>query len=302
MWREVLSSYAVEDVASVVFRDQHGTWGWLDLWRMNGAPPFSATDLAYLRALTSPVTEALRRGQARSFDQIGPTLERAGPAVLIMSPSLQVKAQTPETEAYLRALIPPGDDERPVPAAAYNVAAQLLAVEAGVDNHHSSARVHLTSGLWMTLRAARVDTADPGLERDIAVTIEPASAAERRAIFTRSHALTPRETAVVDHPRPRCRHKDARSRALRVRAHHPGPPQVDLREDRRSQPAHAAQQNGRRLKPQPACTATANRPAGNRTDPRAKLGNTLLPKRIRIPYLVGMQLPRGSRFDPTASL
>lgn len=197
-WREVLSSYGVQDVASVVFRDQHGCWGWLDLWRPDGTPPFSATDRAYLGAVTSPVTEALRRCQARSFDEFVPPLERAGPAVLVMSPSLQVKAQTPETAAYLRALIPPGDDQPPIPAAAYNVAAQMLAVEAGVDHHRPSARVHLTSGLWMTLRAARVETTDLGLERDIAVTIEPATASERRAIFTRSHALSPRETAVVN--------------------------------------------------------------------------------------------------------
>jgi DNA-binding CsgD family transcriptional regulator len=88
---------------------------------------------------------------------------------------------------------------RPIPAGAYNVAAQLLAVEAGVDHHQPSARVHLTSGVWMTLRAARVDASRAPGEQDIAVSIEPASPTERRTLFARSHALSPGETALVEH-------------------------------------------------------------------------------------------------------
>jgi DNA-binding NarL/FixJ family response regulator len=163
------------------------------------APAFSPAERTYLTAIAAPVTEALRRCQARTFDHIAPPLERAGPVVLVLSPLLEVKAQTPDTEAYLRALVPPDDDRRPIPAGAYNVAAQLLAVEAGVDNHQPSARVHLTSGLWMTLRAARVDASRAPGEQDIAVSIEPASPAERRTLFARSHAPSPRETALVEH-------------------------------------------------------------------------------------------------------
>ena len=33
VWREVMSRYAVGDVASVVFADRFGCWGFLDLWR-----------------------------------------------------------------------------------------------------------------------------------------------------------------------------------------------------------------------------------------------------------------------------
>ena len=42
------------------------------------------------------------------------------------------------------------------------MAAQLLAVEAGVDHHSPSARVHFTGGVWLTLRAARIGDARPG--------------------------------------------------------------------------------------------------------------------------------------------
>ena len=33
VWRELLHRYDVVDVASVVFRDAFGCWGFLDLWR-----------------------------------------------------------------------------------------------------------------------------------------------------------------------------------------------------------------------------------------------------------------------------
>jgi len=42
MWRDVLSRYGIGDVASVVFADQFGCWGFLDLWRNHTSEPFSA--------------------------------------------------------------------------------------------------------------------------------------------------------------------------------------------------------------------------------------------------------------------
>jgi DNA-binding CsgD family transcriptional regulator len=197
-YREVLRPHDVADVATVVFRDRHGCWGWLDLWRFTDEDPFADRDLAFLSAIASPVTQALRSCLARSFDDPTPTPERSGPVVLFLSPTLDVLAQTPETDAFLRTLLPPDADQRPVPAGAYNVAAQLLAVEAGVDTKPALARVRLVGGVWLTFRAARVDAAAPTAERDIAVTIEPTTPAERRLLYARSHALSPRETELLD--------------------------------------------------------------------------------------------------------
>ena len=49
--------------------------------------------------------------------------------MLALSPELDVRAQTPETEEYLRQLVPPDAGRPPIPASAYNVASQLLATE-----------------------------------------------------------------------------------------------------------------------------------------------------------------------------
>ena len=47
MWRELLSRYQVTDIASSVYRDRFGCWGFLDLWRI-GAPAFTAADIEFL--------------------------------------------------------------------------------------------------------------------------------------------------------------------------------------------------------------------------------------------------------------
>ncbi len=112
--------------------------------------------------------------------------------MLLLSPDLEVLGQTPTTHEYLQTLIPPEDGRAPVPASAYNVAAQLLAIESGVDDHPPSTRVHLAAGLWLTLRAAR-------LGPDIAVTIEESTPTQRLDLFARAHALSARETELLDH-------------------------------------------------------------------------------------------------------
>jgi DNA-binding NarL/FixJ family response regulator len=199
MWRELLSGYGVVDMASLVFHDPYGCWGWLDLWRGAEQVPFDDRELRYLAGIAQPITAALRRSVADSFvNDSRAAMGGGGPLVLVVSPDLEVKAQTAETEEYLRILIPPFRDHRAIPAAAYNVAAQVLSVEAGVDAHHPTARVHLRDGAWLSIRAARIDSSEPVVERDIAVSIEAASPAHRRDLFARSNALSPRESEVVE--------------------------------------------------------------------------------------------------------
>ena len=119
--------------------------------------------------------------------------------VLVLSPRLDVGAQTPDTEDYLRTLVPPDGDRRPIPAAAYNVGAQLLAVESGADDHPPTARVHLSDGAWLTVRAARMGRGASPEQGDIAVTIGSASPEERLGVFVRAHGLSARETELVEH-------------------------------------------------------------------------------------------------------
>ena len=196
VWRELLSRYGVTDIASVVFRDRFGCWAFLDLWRTGSAPPFAAADVEYLATIAPRVTSRLRLLQAAAFDHPKPVRELEGPVVLVLSPELDVRAQTADTAAYLRALVPPEGDSRPIPAGAYNVAAQLIARELGVDDHPPRARVYLKPGTWLSLRAARMAGPEPS-SADIGVTIERASALDRIELLSRAHGLSRRESELV---------------------------------------------------------------------------------------------------------
>lgn len=198
VWRELLHLHGVRDVASAVFADRYGCWGFLDAWRSAHAP-FTPVEAGYLTSLVAPVTAGLRRCQAETFVAAERPAQGRGPVVLILSPTLDVLAQTPQTHEYLRRLVPPDEDRSPVPASAYNVAAQLLAVEAGADTNPSRARVHLSGGRWLTVRAARIEDARPLHDRNIAVTIEDSSPTERVTLFARAHGLSQREGELLGH-------------------------------------------------------------------------------------------------------
>jgi len=222
VWREVMSRYAVGDVASVVFADPFGCWGFLDLWRDAGRGPFTGADGEFLAQVAPSVGTALRLCQSRAFVEVAtPHRHEQGPVVLTLDDDLRIFGRTSASKAWLERLLPPVPSEQAVPASAYNVAAQLLAADAGVDDHPAWARVHLADGFWLTVRAARLSVEPesrrprvPGAVLDagppvevpkdgvavgptLVVTIEEASATERLEMFARTFGLTAREDELL---------------------------------------------------------------------------------------------------------
>ncbi len=196
MWRDVLSRYGVGDVASAVFADQFGCWGFLDLWRNDTSVPFGGPDAAFLATIAAPLATGLRHCQAGTFiDPATPYRPVLGPVVLTVDDNLRIASRTAASRAWLDVLLPPEPDQKAVPASVYNVAAQLLAVENGVDAHPAFARAHLADGFWLALRAARLSSDQPLADRaaTIVVTIEEASASERLELFSRAFGLSARE-------------------------------------------------------------------------------------------------------------
>ncbi len=188
VWQQVQRLHGVTDVLSVAFRDAHGCWAFLDLWSHQ---PFRDQDVRRVDAVVPAVTEALRREQARSLQQ-APAEQGSGPVVLVLDDGLRVVSRTSAAEDWLARLLPPAGGALPVPAAAYNVAAQLVACEQGVDAHEPRGRVHLGGGSWITVSAARLG---PG--QDVVVAMEPVTAADRLELVGRAFALSPRERSVV---------------------------------------------------------------------------------------------------------
>ncbi len=196
-WRDYLARYGIADVVSVVFSDRFGWWGFLDLWRRESN--FTAGELAALSHARAALTRLLRGIQAAGFHVARSHHAHRGPGALVLSPALDIRVETTQAEEWFSALVPPQGGHSPIPASAYNVAAQLLAAEAGVDFHPAQARVHLGEGTWLTLRADRLAGLEPAEQRDIMVTMEASSPAERGDVFSRSHGLTRRESELLRH-------------------------------------------------------------------------------------------------------
>lgn len=141
----------------------------------------------------------LRRRLAATFAiEPIPRFGYHGPVVLVLTPGLEPVTQTSRVDGVLRALLPTVHAATPVPAAAYNVAAQLLAREAGVDDHPASARAYLGQGIWVALSAARLGVPDDPASM-IAVSVEPLPPEQRCDLYARALGLTQRETELLAH-------------------------------------------------------------------------------------------------------
>jgi DNA-binding CsgD family transcriptional regulator len=196
LWQECLRGLGVSDVASVVCADRFGCWAWLDLWRTGGAA-YTTDDTAFLSDLAPVLTRGLREAQARTFVDDAAGLDLAGPAVIVLDTGLTVRTQTGWAAEALLRLNPPDEHMSPIPAAAYNVGAAMLAQEAGIPVGEPRSRVHLGDGRWVTLRADRMTPTSAEPEGDVVVTISVSTPHERREIFALAHGLTPREREVL---------------------------------------------------------------------------------------------------------
>ncbi|SNT37576.1 DNA-binding transcriptional regulator, CsgD family [Asanoa hainanensis] len=196
VWRELLHAHGVTDVASVVFRDRYGCWAFLDLWRLGGT--FAGFELAFLDELAALLTPELRRCVADCFQAGDPSGTREpGPVMLLLDAGLRVLGQTPRTADYLARLLPDGEGE-PVPAAAYNVAAQLVAVENGVDGQPPLARAcglaaresellrHLSTGADTRTIAARMFLSENTVQDHLKSIFDKTGTRSRRALLSRA--------------------------------------------------------------------------------------------------------------------
>ncbi|TDD60590.1 LuxR family transcriptional regulator [Kribbella antibiotica] len=172
-------------ILTVACWDRFGCWAWLDLWR---STPFTRAEQNQLGALAAVLTTGLRRAQARTFTA-APQETPGGPAIVVLDADLRVRIRTPAAVEALEQLNP---SEEVIPAAAYNLAAALIAAEQGMPVGPAWSRVHLGSGRWITLRAARASG-----ESDIVVSIEDSTPAERLEVFGLAHGLSPREREVL---------------------------------------------------------------------------------------------------------
>ena len=212
LWDGILRRYEVTDVLSTAFGDKYGCWGWLDLWRSADAGLFTDTESTFL-ATAAPViaaglrqsrAEQMRRDARQRHGKQGPEAGEGrelrtlpGQAVLTLDEGLGITGRSASAAEWLDLLQPGPHPYEAVPAEVFNVAAQLLARESGLDSHESSARVPIGFGRWAVLRSFRMDGGSAG-EAPLAVTIQECPAAERLEVFGRCFGLTPRQRSLLD--------------------------------------------------------------------------------------------------------
>jgi DNA-binding CsgD family transcriptional regulator len=190
LWRYVQRELGVVDTAAVPLGDRYGCWAVLDLWRTS--TPFTPAEVELLGALQGALTVAVRTAVAGMFADARDAAPTPGSAIVLLGDDLQVKDRTDAAAAALLKLNPPDEPMAPVPAAAYNIGAALVADEAGVPIGEPWARVYVGGNQWLTVRAARLGNAE------IAISIEPAGPAERMDLYARATTFSPRETEVLE--------------------------------------------------------------------------------------------------------
>jgi DNA-binding CsgD family transcriptional regulator len=191
-WHAALSRLGVTDVLTSVHRDERGCWSFLDLWRTTGS--FTRDDQALLDGVRTEVTRRLRRLQGDALRLVPPQGVVEGSGVIVLDDELRIIGDTARASAWLTRLLPPAHGQAPVPAVVLNAAAQLVAVERGVDDHEPMTRVHVGRGVWLTARAERLAG---GTEPRLAVTLTPSTSAERLEVHARAFGLSSREGDVV---------------------------------------------------------------------------------------------------------
>ncbi|GAC1375200.1 MAG: hypothetical protein NVSMB43_14420 [Pseudarthrobacter sp.] len=234
VWDSLLNRYGVADVLYAGFADKYGYWGWLDLWRTAEQGAFTDEEVKFVTEVVRRVTPALRRSVAGQFararsvpssadsphdgrprvsgsSDVGRTPDVAGTrkvdlppqGVLTLCEDMAVLGGTVSIDEWLELLQPGPEPYQHVPAEVLNVAAQLLALEAGVGRHPAWSRVYLGAGQWAMLRATRMGPAAPAASHPeatppLAVTIQACPPQERLDIFARSFGLTPRQRQLLE--------------------------------------------------------------------------------------------------------
>jgi DNA-binding CsgD family transcriptional regulator len=180
---QLIREYQVTDIASSVYRDRFGCWGFLDLWR-TGAP-FTREDLGFLGEIPGPVTAALRQGVAGTFtpDSAGAAAgdqPPAGPVVLLLSPDLVVRAQTPQTQPRAK------DIAVSIEPAAPGDRVSVFARACGLTRRETELLDHLVAGAGTREVARQMFVSENTVQDHLKSVFAKTATRSRRALLARA--------------------------------------------------------------------------------------------------------------------
>lgn len=184
-YREVLAPDGLARELRAVFRDGHGAWAALILFRAHGSADFSAPERALIAAVSEPVTQALRR--VLLLGEIEAQAGSDAPALLLVAGEsrLQLRHASGTAMQWL-AQIEDGTAEQ-LPYALYSLA--QLARGSG----HAMARLRTRAGRWLTVHAESTG----GALGEVSLIMAPSRPHEVANVLAGAYALTPREAEVA---------------------------------------------------------------------------------------------------------
>jgi DNA-binding CsgD family transcriptional regulator len=193
-YRSIVRSLGFGSELRAVFRTGGACWGSVALLRDQDQPDFSDQEIAFVARIGEHVAHGLR--EALLQEQATATgLDRA-PGVIVLDLDGSVRSLTDQARFWLEQLPPDRGSGLELPAVVHAVARRALKRVLPDGEPRPSARVRLTSGGWLSLHAAVLQTNLTDANA-VAVTLAPATVAELEPLRLALHDLTPREREVA---------------------------------------------------------------------------------------------------------
>jgi DNA-binding CsgD family transcriptional regulator len=185
-YRDVMAPDGLAHELRAVFRDGHGAWAALVLFRADGAADFSSDEQALIAGLSEPVTRALRR--VLLLNEIDAQAGNDAPALMMLEGGTRLQVRhASATAAHWLQQIDDGTTEE-LPYALYSLAQRAR------GNGHAVARLRTRAGRWLTAHAEAMSDQD---NPQISLIVQPSRPHEIAQVLSGAYALTPREAEVA---------------------------------------------------------------------------------------------------------
>jgi DNA-binding CsgD family transcriptional regulator len=176
-----------------VFRTGSSCVGNVALVREEGQPDFSEQEVAFVARIGPHLADGLRGALLR--ETAGAGMSDRAPGVIVLDRHGSVRSLTDQASFWLEQFPRDRGTGLELPAAVHAVATRALAAPAAETSPAPTASMRLTSGRWLTIHAATLQSDGP--ENAVAVTLAPAAARELEPLRVALYGLTPRESEVA---------------------------------------------------------------------------------------------------------
>jgi len=187
-YRDILAPLGLADEMRILLRDGVRTWGLFVLCRAGSSVPFSRAEQADARAVSAPVTEALRQSFVRTGTDPGTIADGTG--LITLDRDQRIVGMSRTAQLLIPDLQEDGLDGDQCPYALRALAAAARRVAVG-ESVRSVTRTK--SGRWVSLNACVIGEGDL-----LTIAIGPPELNELMAVVLDAYGLSPRHRQVTE--------------------------------------------------------------------------------------------------------